>query len=88
MFNNNPYIVSYNTSFLNDCHNNQTGNPLSESAALVRKAINIYLKFNNKPNDKQYSTELEQNIKSTFGDTYDELRKEFSKRSTEYFYEK
>ena len=36
-----PRIVAFNTSFVNDCHDSQLHEHLSESAAIIRKAMNL-----------------------------------------------
>ena len=72
-------LLSYNTSFVNDCHNNQLHPGLSESASLMQKAIEEY------KGEATYEKLVEQ---TAFGESLEKLRRAYDERNTKYIKEK
>lgn len=76
-------LLSYNTSFVNDCHNNQLHPGLSESASLMQKAIEEYR--DKGKGEATYEKLVEQ---TDFGESLENLRRAYDTRNTKYIKEK
>jgi len=75
-------LFAYNTSFVNDCHENQFHPGLSESASIIAKtAVLKYDLVNNKPNYQQLINLLNTNV-SDYKKLINETRSNFGFRST------
>jgi len=89
-----PTLISYNTSYVTDCHSSQFNNFMSESSSILKKAIEVYNA--NHPNEKinlNYESESDEKLKSDIanlksdkdiGDNLDVLRRNMAKASTTF----
>ena len=87
-----PTLISYNTSYVTDCHSTQFNGFMSESSSILKKAVEVY---NSKNPDTKIDLKLESNAvpandiarltaDPNIGKNLDVLRKNMAESSTKY----
>ena len=89
-----PKLVSYNTSYVNDCHPSQFNPFMSESSSILAKAIKIYnSKHKESPITLTYDNDLNKNLSTDYNNLVSDsdigvylkiLRLKMSLRNTAY----
>ena len=90
-----PTLISYNTSYVTDCHSSQFNLFMSESSSILKKAIEVYNSTHPETKiDLKYASESDPKLKTdiyrlksdqkNIGENLDVLRKNMAETSTRY----